>query len=303
MAGKLSAATATGGVGQVSALCRHLEFFAAHPARVVTPLSNGELNLNYRVETCRGMYALRRYPASTSGVCRQQELRCQHAAAVAGIAPAPLCLNNHLQVLISEFIPGGACFEVTTQTMPILASTLAKLHQLPTRTAVLQPLNYLQQLAEHLTKHCRQVLLNADGQLFARLLRAAAHFQTLPTDEVLCHLDLHGGNMLWAEQKLWLLDFEYAQSADSCLDLAAISLNFQLSGAAEQQLLAAYQQQRAIEGGADAALSAKLMLAKIIFSGFCWLWYLSLQQKMPSCQQQAQYWQQQLTEQLALQPS
>ncbi|MAD75722.1 MAG: choline kinase [Rheinheimera sp.] len=303
MAGKLSAATATGGVGPVSALCRHLEFFAAHPALAVTPLSNGELNLNYQVETCRGMYALRRYPASSSGVCRQQELRCQHAAAVAGIAPAPLCLNNHLQVLISEFIQGGSRFEVTTQTIPILACTLAKLHKLRTRTALLQPVNYLQQLAQHVAESSGHELLHADAPLFARLLRAAKHYQTLPTDEVLCHLDLHGGNMLWAKQKLWLLDFEYAQSADSCLDLAAVSLNFQLSAATEQQLLAAYQQHRAIGVGVDTALSAKLVLAKIIFSGFCWLWYLSLQQKLTSCQQQAQYWQQQLTEQLALQPS
>ena len=299
MAGELSAATATGDVGQITALCRHLEFFAAHPALAVTPLSNGELNLNYRVETSRGVYAVRRYPPSSSGVCRQQELRCQHAAAVAGIAPAPLCLNNHLQVLISEFIQGGACFAVTERTIPILACPLVKLHQLGARTAVLHPVNYLQQLA----KQTGQAFVSADARLFARLLATAEYYQTLPIDTVLCHLDLHGGNMLWTDQKLWLLDFEYAQSADSCLDLAAVSLNFQLSAESEQQLLSAYRKQRAHGAGTETEFSAKLALAKIIFSGFCWLWYLSLQQKLTSCQQQAQYWQQQLAEQLALQTS
>jgi thiamine kinase len=297
MAGELSAATAVGDIGQITALCRHLEFFAGHPVLSVAPLSNGELNLNYRVETCRGLYAVRRYPASSSGVCRQQELRCQHAAAVAGIAPAPLCLNNHLQVLISEFIQGGARFVVTGQTVPILAATLAKLHQLRTRTPVLQPVNYLQQLATHIG----QFPVTGEVQLLARLLAVAENHQKLSNDMVLCHLDLHSGNMLWADKKLWLLDFEYAQTADSCLDLAAVSLHFQLSEPLEQQLLAAYQQCRAGGVSQHTELLTKFALAKIVFSGFCWLWYLSLQQKLDTCRQQTQYWQQQLTQQLTQQ--
>lgn len=296
MAGKLSAAAATGSAGQITALCRHLEFFAGHPPLAISPLSNGELNLNYRVQTRRGLYAVRRYPAG-SIVCRQQELRCQHAAAVAGIAPAPLCLNNHLQVLISEFIDGGCDFVVTEQSLPLLASTLATLHQLPVQTAVLQPVSYLSQSA----KPVRQTFSAADKALFNQLLAAAKQYQALPADWVLCHLDLHAGNMLWADEALWLLDFEYAQIADSYLDLAGIILNFELAAGAEQQLLAAYRQQRHDANGSPELQHEKLLLAKTVFSGFCWLWYLDLQLSHPELQRLSQHWQQQLTKQLALQ--
>ncbi|MDX1678020.1 phosphotransferase [Arsukibacterium sp.] len=296
MAGKLSAAAATGGAGQITALCRHLEFFAGHPPLTISPLSNGELNLNYRVETRRGLYAVRRYPAG-SNVCRQQELRCQHAAAVAGIAPAPLCLNNHLQVLISEFIDGGSDFVVTEQSLPLLAITLATLHQLPVQTAVLQPGTYLDQLA----KPSWQAFNSEAQEIYKKLQAAAAQYQALTSDLVLCHLDLHAGNMLWAEDSLWLLDFEYAQVADSCLDLAAVSLNYQLSAGLEQQLLTAYQQQRTDYAETAKQLPAKLALAKIVFSGFCWLWYVTLQNRLMIDQPLSHYWQQQLVRQLQLQ--
>ncbi|SNY56863.1 Thiamine kinase [Arsukibacterium tuosuense] len=297
MAGNLSAAAAISGAGQIAALCRHLEFFAGHPPLSIAPLSNGAFNLNYRVETCRGLYAVRRYPVSSSGVCRQQELRCQHAAAVAGIAPAPLCLNNHLQVLISEFIEGGGAFTFTEQKIPLLACTLAKLHQLPTQTPLLQPVAYLYQLAQH----AENSFIAADDMLFKRLIAIAEKYQLLATDWVLCHLDLHAGNILWKDDALWLLDFEYAQLADSCLDLAAISLNFQLSDEAEQLLLAAYRQHRAASTVTVKQLKANLSLAKVVFSGFCWLWYMSLQESLAACRGQALHWQQQLMQQLALQ--
>ncbi|WP_214000510.1 phosphotransferase [Arsukibacterium sp.] len=299
MAGKLPAAAATGGARQITALCRHLEFFAGHPPHAISALSNGDLNLNYRVETCRGSYAVRRYPASSSGVCRQQELRCQHAAAVAGIAPAPLCLNNHLQVLISEFITDGRAFEFTGQRVPLLAATLARLHQLPVQTAVLQPVQYLVQSVQHLSHS----FARADEVLFEQLLEIAKEYQSFTDDLVLCHLDLHAGNMLWANDALWLLDFEYAQLADSCLDLAAISLNFQLSDVSEQSLLVAYRQQRTNGIASSAQLKTKLALAKIVFCGFCWLWYLHLSEKLPGCQALSRHWQQQLIQQLQLQTS
>lgn len=295
MAGKLSAATTTGDARQIKALCRHLEFFAEHPPLSVTPLSNGQLNYNYRVETQRGHYAVRCYPVSSSVACRQQELRCQHAAAVAGIAPAPLCLNNHQQVLISEFISGGAPYIFSEQGIPQLVGTLVKLHQIPAQMAVLQPQVYLQQLA------LRAGSALVKTELFNTLLDVAGQFQHLPADEVLCHLDLHAGNMLWADKALWLLDFEYARLADSFFDLAAISLNFNLSEHAEYRLLMAYCQLRNSGVVPSVELNRKLPMAKIVFSGFCWLWYLSLQDSQQDCLVQTRYWQQQLKQLLSLQ--
>jgi thiamine kinase-like enzyme len=297
MAGQLSAATtAAVGTRQITALCRQLEFFAEHPPFAISPLASGDVNLSYQVETRRGHYVLRRYPASSSRVYRQQELRCQHAAAIAGIAPVPLCLNNHQRVLISEYITGGKPFFCTGNRIPLLAITLARLHKLPVQTPKLDPCTYLQRLAN---SAC-QPLTPADTSLLSRLVNLAGQYQLLEQDWVLCHLDLHAGNMLYTNDKLWLLDFEYAQLADSCFDLAAVSLYLTLDPLMEQALLSAYTQQRKSVAAKNGDLNKRVLQAKILFSGFCWLWYLSLPKSAPLSELHAAQWRNQINQLFAL---
>jgi len=280
-------ATTDSEIERVTRLCRRLEFFVARPPLQVKPLSHGESNQSYYVKTAQGEYVLRCYPAD-SAVCRQQELRCQHAAAAQGLAPAPLCLNNHYQVMLSDYISAGQPFDYQRHGSAALLSTLAAFHQLSVQTAVLEPHTYLQQQLAALP-----LAVTAAPAVLARLYRAATELTQQPADIVLCHLDLHAGNLLWAQQRLWLLDFEYSQLADSSLDLAALSLHFELDAAEEQWLLNQYAACRgAIE--LTPQLQQKILPAKQLYSGFCWLWYLSL----PAAQAQAAYWQQKI-EQLA----
>jgi thiamine kinase-like enzyme len=296
MAGQLSAATAAVGTRQITALCRQLEFFAEHPPFAISPLTSGDVNLSYQVETPRGHYVLRRYPTSSSRVYRQQELRCQHAAAIAGIAPVPLCLNNHQRVLISEYISDGKPFVCTLNRIPLLANTLARLHNLPVQTPKLDPCTYLQRLAD---SAC-QPLTPADTTLLGRLVNVAEEYQLLEQDWVLCHLDLHAGNMLCTTDKLWLLDFEYAQLADSCFDLAAVSLYLTLDPLMEQALLSVYRQQRNRVAALNGDLSNRVLQAKILFSGFCWLWYLGLPKSAPLCELHAAQWRNQIDQLFSL---
>ena len=281
MAQSLSAAAGSE-LESVRRLCQRLEFFFSQPVLQVRPLSHGESNQSYYVRTARGEYVLRCYPAE-SAVCRQQELRCQHAAAAKGLAPAPLCLNNHYQVMLSDYLANGVAYNFGVHGLPILLTALARFHQLSVQTPVLEPGVYLRQLARAVT------LSEADSVLMAVLQQAAQQLQQLPQDTVLCHLDLHSGNLLFAKKKLWLLDFEYSQLADSSLDLAAISLHFDLSAAQEQDMLLQYaglrQQPELTE-----ILTGKLNAAKQLYSGFCWLWY----QAQPVYEKQAKRWQQRL---------
>jgi thiamine kinase-like enzyme len=116
-------------------------------------------------------------------------------------------------------------------------------------------------------------LTEPETEDWQRLLAAAKAFMALPQDIVLCHMDLHSGNMLLQQQKLWLIDFEYCQLADSSFDLAALSINLGMSRSEESKMLLYYLEHR--EQAADALLE-KLNLAKQIYSGFCWLWYRNL---------------------------
>ncbi|MCC5826113.1 phosphotransferase [Alkalimonas sp.] len=256
---------------RIRQLCLHLEFFASHPPIAMKPLSQGSTNLSYWVKTKRGEYVVRHYAPDVTGVCRQQELRCQHAAAVAGLAPPPLCLNNHQQVLISEYLPEGKPLALSSSLLAAMATQLVRLHRLQVQTPVLQPGRYLHELKSH----AKTSWTSANEELFAACMQVVAMFEDMPQDLVLCHMDLHAGNLLWQKQRIWLLDFEYAQLADSSLDLASVLENFSLNAEQSEQLLQLYCQQR------NAALSAecwqeKVAAARVLYQGFCWLWYLAL---------------------------
>ncbi|SEA09581.1 phosphotransferase [Alkalimonas amylolytica] len=256
---------------RIRQLCLHLEFFASHPPIAMKPLSQGSTNLSYWVKTKRGEYVVRHYAPDVTGVCRQQELRCQHAAAVADLAPPPLCLNNHQQVLISQYLPEGKPLALSTSLLAAMANQLVRLHRLQVQTPVLQPGRYLQELKSH----AKASWMAADEALFSACIQAVEAFEAMPQDLVLCHLDLHAGNLLWQQQRIWLLDFEYAQLADSSLDLASVLENFVLDSVQSERLLQLYWQQR------NAGLSAecwqdKVAAARVLYQGFCWLWYLAL---------------------------
>ena len=268
---------------RIAQLCQQLEFFADQQVQHIQPLSHGQSNQSYHVITNRAGYVLRCYPPKQYK-CRQQELTIQHAAAANGLAPAPLCLNNHLQIMISDYISGGEAFDYHQHNSQQLIHSLASLHQIAVLTSVLQVEDYLLLQMKLIAD---QSLL--DKKLTAQLLMVAKQFAQLPPDTVLCHLDLHADNLLWANNRLWLLDFEYSQQADSSLDLAAISVHFNLSSTEQQQLLVEYCQQRQEANLLD-GLREKMPLAKQLYCGFCWLWYLSL----PSYKADAELWRQRL---------
>ncbi|MDX1391349.1 MAG: phosphotransferase [Rheinheimera sp.] len=282
MAQSLSA-TAGSEIERVTRLCQRLEFFVSQPPLKVRALSHGESNQSYYVKTAQAEYVLRCYPLA-SAVCRQQELRCQHAAAAKGLAPAPLCLNNHYQVMLSDYIADGVAYDYAVHGLPLLLSALARFHQLSVQTPVLDCVLYLRQLVAALPAGTV-----ADPVLLRAITDAAEQLQYFDADRVLCHLDLHAGNLLVAAGRLWLLDFEYSQLADSSLDLAAMCLHFNLTAAQQQRLLADYIALRR-QTELNTTLPAKLTLAKCVYSGFCWLWYLA----QPGYSLQAQQWQQRL---------
>lgn len=247
-------------------------------------LSHGESNQSYYVKTASGSYVLRCYPANST-ICRQQELRCQHAAAAKGLAPAPLCLNNHYQLMLSEYIAAGVPFDYQQYGRSTLVCAVAAYHQLAVQSSELDCSQYLQQLVKALPAD-----VTPEPALLCQLQQAALQLQQLGADTVLCHLDLHQGNLLYANSKLWLLDFEYSQRADSSLDLAAISLHFALTEVETQRLLEDYAARRGTPELLP-MLEQKLPWARQLYSGFCWLWYLS----RPEADAQALHWQHHLT--------
>ncbi|MCA1930080.1 phosphotransferase [Rheinheimera sp.] len=284
MAQQLSA-TAADSARLIWHLCQQLEFFAEHSPLQLRQLTQGNRTCSYQVQTDKGHYVLRHYGPAVLGVCRQQELRCQHAAAAAGLAPAPLCLNNHQRMLITEYLPDAVTPSAAyiRQNLPLLAQKLATLHQLPVQTAVLDPWLYLQQLKAQL----ESVWTCEAERVWRPLITAARDLQYFQADIGLCHMDLHAQNLLLWHEKLWLIDFEYCQLADVIFDLVALIVQFDLSDTEQQQLLQNYSRSRS--AACSVQLQDKLVLAKQVYAGFCWLWYWQeeLENKDPRYKQAA----------------
>lgn len=65
-------------------------------------------------------------------------------------------------------------------------------------------------------------------------------FQASPMAPVPCHNDLLPANVLFADDRVWLLDFEYAGMNDVFFDLGNLSINAGLTEPAEHELLRLY---------------------------------------------------------------
>ena len=81
---------------------------------------------------------------------------------------------------------------------------------------------------------------NAYERLHQQSRRIEAAFGRSPMPLVPCHNDLLPGNILFAEDRVWLLDFEYAGMNDVFFDLGNLSVNSELGHDAEERLLQLY---------------------------------------------------------------
>lgn len=199
--------------------------------RVVQALPGGRgCNLVLRVDTDAGRFVLRQRqpPLDRPGSAAMTELRCQMAAAAAGLAPRIIHAGMDGSWLLMDFIdaPPWTCEQLLSGTgVQQLGLRLAQLHGLPlprgvppfdaTQIAV----GYLQQLQAQDPRKVAQQQPVLDK---VRELSQAIADLDLPA--ALNHGDLQPGNMLG--QGPMLVDWEYAQLVDPTYDIACLLTYF-----------------------------------------------------------------------------
>lgn len=253
-------------------------------AAVLASLSHQNWHITTREH---GSFFVRVYQPDLLNLSHRMELKCQLKAARLGLAPAPLWYQQQPGVLISEYLTAAQHFHYQHSRAQELAQALATFHQCQLNVAMLDGVAYLQQL-----KAAVKAPSTVDLVLFAQLMALVKEHASLPQDMVLCHRDLTPENILLANDRLYLIDFEYVCLADASFDLATISFHHQLSATDEQHWLQCYANARGITGAELMLLWRKVTLAKAIYCGWCWLWYLT----QPHYSELAQVWQQKLHE-------
>lgn len=149
-------------------------------------------------------------------VDRLREYRILKKLARYGLTPAPLAANR--QWLIVPWQQGETYSpQRLSADYRQVSAALWRLHRLPLTGYRIS----LSALLERYWQQCQQ--RNYRGFRYWQRLRR--HGEPRPLRLVPLHMDLHAGNLIYTEQGISVIDWEYAADGDIALDLAALTLN------------------------------------------------------------------------------
>lgn len=208
------------------------------------PLPGGITNHNYIVNDASGSYVARVcVDKSVLGIDRRNEMACQQAAWKLGVAPRVVHHANgvmisdrlHARTLKAEEIREPAF-------LPRLVAVLKRLHdgwaELSGEMLYFSAFQTVRTYARTAVELGARVPQN----LAAMVADAGRLSETIaPFIPVLCHNDLLAANVLSTEDRVWLVDWEYAGIGHPLFDLACLSGNCGFSRDQERSMLEAYR--------------------------------------------------------------
>jgi thiamine kinase-like enzyme len=231
-------------------------------ARVVEVLGGGLTNRNLVIEVGRERFVLRLPGNQTEllGIDRSVERDANTQAAAIGIAPEVVAFLEPEGCLVTRFVPGVA---LTTEQFaaPDRLDTVCRAVRAFHESAPLRrTFDCFRVLEEH-----RDVAVACGVRIHTAYDRAAectqeieAAFARTPEPRVPCHNDLNTANWIVDEDRLWLIDWEYAGMNDRFFDLGALVVNNDLDADAEGAVLLSYF------GARTPRRAARLALMKIV---------------------------------------
>jgi thiamine kinase-like enzyme len=234
------------------------------------------------VRTQRGRFVMRlnENSATDPGLDRHREVLLHTAAAEAGLAPRIVYACPDGSCLVSEFLDGRPWtphYFTRMRDLRSLGQRLRALHALaPPTLPRFDPLvasrRYVERVLRAEPEDETQLGLLLD-QGAAALERSASAQR--PASIV--HMDAHHGNVLTAD-RVYFVDFEYAQVGDPLLDLACVLSYYPRAMSHADLLLAATGLD---ERGATPAMLADLTY---VFTLLTYLWYRArrLERLVPS---------------------
>jgi len=235
-------------------------------------LYGGTVNASFRVDTGAGRFVVRLHDplAETLGANHEREARLHSAAAAAGLAPALVHVDPAHRFMVMEYVSGAVW---TTQDfarperLTQLGTALHALHSLvPPAVA---PFDIPAVLAAHHERLSEAA--PEERRWFAKLMeRATVALEAAGTHrrpKVLVHNDLYHSNLI-GEERLYLLDWEYAAVTDPLFDLASVLAYYPQAMAYADTLLDASRL-------ADSVTPDMLRHATWLFVLLSYFWYRS----------------------------
>jgi thiamine kinase len=247
-------------------------------------LGSGLVNESFRVTRDGRSYSLR-LPAQGAGLGLDHEWECRvlERAGGAGIAPRLERCDPLLGTLVMRWVEGASW----TRDVALLPANIERVAALvrgvhvldvPAPVRRLSPADWIARYSGALSSAFAGVQLRAGSvwtqdrltSLGGTAVRHLAAFGALrQAPPVLCHSDLHLGNLLEAEHRLVLLDWEYAHVSDPFWDLAGWACNTDMEANLRAELLRAYLGRTPV-----LAESRRLHALAWLYDYVCVLWSL-----------------------------
>jgi thiamine kinase-like enzyme len=208
----------------------------------VEPLGGGITNHNFKVLVDGDAFVVRIGGNDTGllGIDRKVEVEASIRAAALGIGPEVVAFLEPEGYLVTRFVDG----ETGEVTISEAAALLRRLHagaEIPGR---FDAFRVIETYAE--TARAAGVSL-PPGFETAKAIADQIEAGRGRYDLAPCHNDLLGANFIRGEDRLWIVDWEYAGMGDPAFDLANFAVSNELDEAGDSELLAAY-------GGSDAQI-------------------------------------------------
>ncbi|HKU90946.1 MAG TPA: phosphotransferase [Steroidobacteraceae bacterium] len=239
-------------------------------------MGGGKVNRSFLVRTRRGRFVVRlNEPAEADpGRDRERELLLHTAAAGAGIAPHIIYACPDRSCLITDYLEGRAWtphYFTRMRDLRSLGMRLRALHALPApagpaaSVARFDATAALRRYADLVVRAEPQETMRI-GDLLARGEAALQRSGSAARAACIVHMDLHHGNVVTAD-RIYFIDWEYAQLGDPLLDLACVMAYYPRAVAHGPLLLEA-------SGLAERGVTAEMLVELTrVFNLLTYLWY------------------------------
>jgi aminoglycoside phosphotransferase (APT) family kinase protein len=234
-------------------------------------MAGGKVNRSFLVRTRRGRFVVRLNESADAdpGLDRNRELLLHTAAAGAGIAPHIIYACPDRSCLITDYLEGRPWtphYFTRMRDLRSLGVRLRALRALPApalprfdATAALR--RYADQVVRAEPQEAARI-----GELLARGEAALRRSGSAAREPAIVHMDLHHGNVVTAD-RIYFIDWEYAQLGDPLLDLACVMAYYPRAVAHGPLLL------EASGLGESGATPEMLVELTRVFNLLTYLWY------------------------------
>ena len=207
-----------------------------------SPIPGGLTNQNLLIETDSGEKYVARLPGKDTGlfgINRQTEHAISRVAWNIGIAPEPVAFIAGHEILVTRFVEGAPIETNNSATIREVARLLRRLHSAPEVPGTFD----LPSVIEDYISTARRFNVTLPDQLGEALEYSGKIINAIgccPSQTAPCHNDLIAANFLQSQDRLYLLDWEYAGMGDPYVDLGNCAVNFCMDEAGCRTLMESY---------------------------------------------------------------